>query len=221
MHISISTAVALVVAACSSGADNSQSSTTSADTEAAPSTPPASASPPPAPAPRAAAEREAAPDAEVRRLLTQIVPEIARGDVQVRAIARDPGRRTKVALSATDPDIDAIQAAVGNEHGDRAQRLVEALNGEPVDYVPWFDEPSRLVANAVAPIAVQLIVEDEESGAFAIVVADHDVDPLAEIHLSLAARLAARELAAMPESHYSETRGLDDWSGLPTAHPNR
>jgi N utilization substance protein A len=89
----------------------------------------------------------------VVRLLEAEVPEIAAGTVQVKAIAREPGLRTKIAVASTEPGIDPVGACVGPK-GVRHRSLLAELGGEHVDIVPWDQDPERFVAGALGPATV-------------------------------------------------------------------
>ena len=98
----------------------------------------------------------------VRRLLEFEVPELASGAVVVRALAREPGVRTKVAVSARQEGIDPVGACVG-PRGVRIRSVVSELGNERVDVIPWADDPAQLVANALSPAQVSLVEIDRES----------------------------------------------------------
>jgi N utilization substance protein A len=89
----------------------------------------------------------------VRRLFEIEVPEIFNGTVELRAIAREPGSRTKVAVSARQQGIDPVGACVGMR-GVRIQNVVNELNGEKIDVVQWDEDPARFVANSLSPAQV-------------------------------------------------------------------
>jgi N utilization substance protein A len=89
----------------------------------------------------------------VRRLFEVEVPEIFAGTVELKAIAREPGSRTKVAVSARQEGIDPVGACVGMR-GVRIQNIVNELNGEKIDVVSWDDSPAKFVANALSPAQV-------------------------------------------------------------------
>jgi transcription termination/antitermination protein NusA len=95
----------------------------------------------------------------VRRLFEIEVPEIFNGTVELKAIAREPGSRTKVAVSARQQGIDPVGACVGMR-GVRIQNVVNELNGEKIDVVQWDEDPARFVANSLSPaqvIAVEVL----------------------------------------------------------------
>jgi N utilization substance protein A len=89
----------------------------------------------------------------VRRLLEVEVPEVFSGTVELKAIAREPGSRTKVAVAARQEGVDPVGACVGL-HGVRIQNIVNELNGEKIDVIPWDEHPEKFVANALRPAQV-------------------------------------------------------------------
>jgi N utilization substance protein A len=95
----------------------------------------------------------------VRRLLEAEVPEIKSGGVVIKAIAREPGLRSKVAVYAVDPSIDAVGACVGPK-GVRHRSLLAELGREHIDFVPWSEDPAVFAAAAVGPAAVVDVVLD-------------------------------------------------------------
>lgn len=104
----------------------------------------------------------------VRKLLELEIPEVRNGDVEIKAIARDPGFRSKVAVHSSDPRIDPIGACVGQK-GVRIQAVMEELNGERVDMIEWSDDPIKLISTALQPAAISAVIiineaesEDEE-----------------------------------------------------------
>jgi len=98
----------------------------------------------------------------VRRLLEFEIPELTSGAVIIRALAREPGVRTKVAVSANQEGIDPVGACVG-PRGVRIRSVVGELGSERVDVIPWADEPAQLVANALSPAQVLSVEIDKES----------------------------------------------------------
>ncbi len=99
----------------------------------------------------------------VRKLLELEIPEVRNGDVQIRAIARDAGFRSKVAVASSDPRIDPIGACVGQK-GVRIQAVMEEINGERVDMIEWSEDPIRLISTALQPASISavIIVNDQE-----------------------------------------------------------
>ena len=100
----------------------------------------------------------------VRKLLELEIPEVRNGDVEIKAIARDAGFRSKVAVKSKDPRIDPIGACVGQK-GVRIQAVMEEINGERVDMIEWSEDPIRLISTALQPAAISavIIVNDKEA----------------------------------------------------------
>jgi N utilization substance protein A len=99
------------------------------------------------------------------------VPEVGQGLVEIRACARDPGDRAKIAVIAHDSRTDPIGACIGMR-GSRVQAVSNELNGERIDIVLWNDNPAQFVINAMAPAEVQSIIVDEEKHSMDIAVAE-------------------------------------------------
>jgi N utilization substance protein A len=97
----------------------------------------------------------------LKRLFELEVPEIHSGTVEIRAIAREPGSRSKVAVSSRQEGLDPVGATVG-QRGARVQAVVAELGGEKIDIIPWNDDPSVFVANALSPAQVISVDIDEE-----------------------------------------------------------
>jgi N utilization substance protein A len=93
----------------------------------------------------------------VRKLLELEIPEIRNGDVQIMAIARDAGMRSKVAVKSGDPRIDPIGACVGQK-GVRIQSVMEEINGERVDMIEWSDDPIKLISTALQPASISAVI---------------------------------------------------------------
>jgi N utilization substance protein A len=99
------------------------------------------------------------------------VPEIREGLVQIRDAARDPGVRAKIAVISKDSDVDPIGACVG-VRGSRVQNIVQELKGERIDIVPWDEDITRFVCNALSPAEIQKVIIDDENRAIEVVVED-------------------------------------------------
>ncbi|MDX8411256.1 MAG: transcription termination factor NusA [Mariprofundaceae bacterium] len=97
----------------------------------------------------------------VLRLFEQEVPEVQDGVVEIQAIARDPGSRSKIAVVSNDPSIDPVGACVGTR-GARVQAVVNELHGEKIDIIEWTPDPATFVINAMAPAAIERVMVDEE-----------------------------------------------------------
>lgn len=127
----------------------------------------------------------------VKRLFEQEVPEIYDGTVEIVSIAREAGDRTKIAVKSDNPDVDPVGTCVGPK-GARVQAVVDELNGENIDVVPYVDDPVDFIANALNPAEVIAVQFDENDNKQCIVI-------VPDYHLSLAigkkgqnARLAAK-----------------------------
>jgi N utilization substance protein A len=129
----------------------------------------------------------------LRRMLENEVPEIYRGIVEIRAIAREPGARAKVAVSATQPGVDPVGACVGIK-GMRIQALVKELHDEKIDIIEWNPDPAMYISKAVSPARVTgvYLSETAENGRTATVVVMEDQLSLAIGRDGQNARLAAK-----------------------------
>jgi N utilization substance protein A len=126
----------------------------------------------------------------IKRLFELEVPEIHRGVVEIKAIAREPGYRSKVAVWSRQEGIDAVGACVGLR-GIRIQNVVNELGGERIDVIQWDPDPARFVANALAPATVINVVVSEEDKKASVVVPDKQLS-LAIGKEGQNARLAAK-----------------------------
>jgi len=147
----------------------------------------------------------------IRRLLETEVPEIYNGLVEIKAIAREPGQRTKVAVAATQPNIDAVGACIG-QRGMRIQSLVHELGGEKIDVIEWHPDPAVFIAKALSPARVLTVhlFEEKRSERTAQVVVPDDQLSLAIGREGLNARLAARLTGWRIDIH-SLTEALEQW----------
>lgn len=105
------------------------------------------------------------------KLFEMEVPEIYEGIVRIVAAAREPGARSKIAVTSRDSDVDPVGACVGMK-GSRVQAVVQELRGEKIDIVPWDRDPARFVCNAIAPAEVSRVIIDEAHGGMELVVPD-------------------------------------------------
>ena len=129
----------------------------------------------------------------LRRLLEMEVPEINQGLVEIKAIAREAGKRAKVAVAATRDGVDPVGACVGLR-GVRIQSIVRDLNDEKIDVIEWNAEPAAFIAKALSPARVSgvFLDEDPERGRTALVVVPEDQLSLAIGRAGVNARLGAR-----------------------------
>jgi transcription termination/antitermination protein NusA len=110
----------------------------------------------------------------MRQLFRQEVPEVYDGIIEIKAVARDPGSRAKIAVISYDSSIDPVGACVGMR-GSRVQAVVGELQGEKIDIIPWSDDPATFVVNALAPAEVSKVVLDEDAGRIEVVVPDEQL----------------------------------------------
>ncbi|CAM3389215.1 transcription termination factor NusA [Hydrogenibacillus schlegelii] len=126
----------------------------------------------------------------LRRLFEREVPEIYDGTVEIKAIAREPGDRSKVAVFARDPNVDPIGACVG-PRGSRVQAIVDELGGEKIDIVRWSKDPAEFVKNALSPAKVSAVTVQAGDRTARVVVPDNQLS-LAIGKKGQNARLAAK-----------------------------
>jgi len=126
----------------------------------------------------------------IRRLFELEVPELVEGTVEISAIARDAGHRTKIAVASNDPNVDPVGACVG-ARGSRVRQVVNELRGEKVDIVPWREDTTDFIAEALSPAKVRQVILDEEEMDAIVIVPDRELS-LAIGKEGQNARLAAR-----------------------------
>jgi len=105
------------------------------------------------------------------KLFEQEVPEMYEKIVTIEAAAREPGGRSKIAVSSRDSDVDPVGACVGMK-GSRVQSVVQELRGERIDIVPWNDDPARYVYSALSPAQVSRVIIDEDTRSMDVIVPD-------------------------------------------------
>src|ERR687891_2976912 len=126
----------------------------------------------------------------IKRLFELEVPEIVEGVVEIKAIAREPGHRTKIAVAANDPNVDPVGACVG-ARGSRVRMVVNELRGEKVDIVPYSPDPAEFVMKALSPAKAKEVRIVNETGTAEVVVPDYQLS-VAIGKEGQNARLAAR-----------------------------
>ena len=126
----------------------------------------------------------------VKRLFESEVAEVKDGTVEMKAIAREAGSRTKIAVKSNDQNVDPVGACVGM-NGARVNSIVNELRGEKIDIINWDDNPAYLIENALSPAKVICVVADEESREAQVIVPDYQLS-LAIGKEGQNARLAAR-----------------------------
>jgi N utilization substance protein A len=142
----------------------------------------------------------------LRKLFELEVPEIAEAIVEIKAVAREPGHRSKIAVTSHEPGVDPVGACVGAK-GSRVRIVVNELRGEKIDVVQWTDDPARFVANALAPAKVKEVHVDHDSGTAEVTVPDYQLS-LAIGKEGQNARLAAK-LTGFRIDIRSETQAAD------------
>ncbi len=142
------------------------------------------------------------------KLFMQEVPEIYDGVIEVRAVARDPGSRAKIGVISNDPGIDPVGACVGMR-GSRVQAVVNELQGEKVDIIPWSPDPAAFIVNALAPAEVSKVVLDEDVQRIEVVVPDEQLSLAIGRrgqNVRLASQLTGWDIDILTEAQESERR---------------
>ncbi len=142
------------------------------------------------------------------KLFAQEVPEIYDDIVEVKAVARDPGSRAKIAVVSRDSSVDPVGACVGMR-GSRVQAVVNELQGEKIDIIPWSHEIATFVVNALAPAEVSKVVIDEERDRIEVVVPDQQLSLAIGRrgqNVRLASQLTGKDIDILTEQEESERR---------------
>jgi N utilization substance protein A len=142
------------------------------------------------------------------KLFAQEVPEMYDGIIEIKAVARDPGSRAKIAVVSHDSSIDPVGACVGMR-GSRVQAVVGELQGEKIDIIPWSQDPATFVVNALAPAEVTKVVLDEEAHRIDVIVPDEQLSLAIGRrgqNVRLASQLTGWEIDIMTEAEESEQR---------------
>ena len=142
------------------------------------------------------------------KLFAQEVPEIYDGIVEVKAVARDPGSRAKIAVISRDSSVDPVGACVGMR-GSRVQAVVNELQGEKIDIIPWSQDIATFVVNALAPAEVAKVVLDEDRERIEVVVPDAQLSLAIGRrgqNVRLASQLTGWDIDILTEQEESERR---------------
>ena len=142
------------------------------------------------------------------KLFAQEVPEIYDGIIEIKAVARDPGSRAKMAVISRDSSIDPVGACVGMR-GSRVQAVVQELQGEKIDIIPWSAQAATFVVNALAPAEVTKVVMEEETGRVEVVVPDTQLSLAIGRrgqNVRLASQLTRWDIDILTEAEESERR---------------
>src|SRR6201987_3434988 len=144
------------------------------------------------------------------KLFAQEVPEIYDNIVEVKAVARDPGSRAKIAVISRDSSVDPVGACVGMR-GSRVQAVVNELQGEKIDIIPWSPDVATFVVNALAPAEVAKVVLDEDKERISVVVPDQQLSLAVGRrrrgqNVRLASQLTGWDIDILTEQEESERR---------------
>ncbi|WP_431267120.1 transcription termination factor NusA [Dankookia sp. P2] len=142
------------------------------------------------------------------KLFAQEVPEIYDGIIEIKAVARDPGSRAKMAVISRDSSIDPVGACVGMR-GSRVQAVVQELQGEKIDIIPWSGDNATFVVNALAPAEVTKVVLDDEARRVEVVVPDDQLSLAIGRrgqNVRLASQLTRWDIDILTEAEESERR---------------
>ena len=159
----------------------------------------------------------------VAALFKSEVPEIAEGIVEIKAVAREPGSRAKIAVVSHDPDVDPVGACVGMR-GARVQNVVSELRGEKIDIIPWTADIARFSCFALAPAEVNRVYVDSDEQSLEIIVPDDQLSLAIGKkgqNVRLAAKLTGWKIDIKSETRAAEAQaeldGSDDEEGIAEA----
>jgi len=140
------------------------------------------------------------------KLFEMEVPEIAEGIVKIMGVSREPGFRAKIAVSSSETDVDPVGACVGMK-GSRVQNVVQELQGERIDIVPWSPDPAKYVSSAMAPAEVSMVLVDEDKKSLLVVVPDDQLSLAIGRqgqNVRLASKLMGWNIDVKSESRYAK-----------------
>ena len=144
----------------------------------------------------------------MKKLFAQEVPEIYDGIIEIKAAARDPGSRAKIGVISYDSSIDPVGACVGMK-GSRVQAVVQEMQGEKIDIIPWSEDAATFIVNALQPATVSRVVIDEEEARIEVVVPDDQLSLAIGRrgqNVRLASQLTGRAIDIMTEAEWNEKR---------------
>jgi N utilization substance protein A len=147
----------------------------------------------------------------MKKLFAQEVPEIYDGIITIMAAARDPGSRAKIGVISRDSSIDPVGACVGMK-GSRVQAVVQELQGEKIDIIPWSEDTATFVVNALQPATVSRVVLDEDDGRIEVVVPDDQLSLAIGRrgqNVRLASQLTGHQIDILTEEESSEKRSKE------------
>ncbi|MBI5559743.1 MAG: transcription termination/antitermination protein NusA [Deltaproteobacteria bacterium] len=141
------------------------------------------------------------------KLFQMEVPEVYEGIVEIKAAAREPGERAKIAVDSNNPDVDPVGACVGLK-GSRVQAVVQELKGEKIDIIRWSEDPAILAKNALSPAQISKVVVDEDEKSMEVIVPDEQLSLAIGRkgqNVRLAAKLTGWKIDIHTESEAKET----------------
>jgi transcription termination/antitermination protein NusA len=141
----------------------------------------------------------------LKKLFEMEVPEIAEGIVKILGVSREPGFRAKIAVSSIESDVDPVGACVGLK-GSRVQNVVQELQGERIDIVPWSPDPAKYVCNALAPAEASMVIVDDDRKTLQVIVPDDQLSLAIGRqgqNVRLASRLLGWKIDVKSEQRYS------------------
>ncbi len=147
----------------------------------------------------------------MRKLFAQEVPEIYDGIIEIKAAARDPGSRAKIGVISHDSSIDPVGACVGMK-GSRVQAVVQELQGEKIDIIPWSEDQATFIVNALQPATVSRVVLDEDESRIEVVVPDDQLSLAIGRrgqNVRLASQLTGNQIDIMTEEEASEKQSKE------------
>ncbi len=152
------------------------------------------------------------------KLFEMEVPEIAEGIVKIMGASREPGFRAKIAVSSIESDVDPVGACVGLK-GSRVQNVVQELQGERIDIVPWSPDPAKYAYNALAPAEVTMVIVDDDRKALLVVVPDDQLSLAIGRqgqNVRLASRLLGWKIDVKSEQRYAnmENKGYQTLTAI-------
>ncbi|MBZ6378233.1 transcription termination/antitermination protein NusA [Pacificimonas flava] len=144
----------------------------------------------------------------MKKLFAQEVPEIYDGIIEIKSVARDPGSRAKIGVISYDGSIDPVGACVGMK-GSRVQAVVQELQGEKIDIIPWSEDTATFVVNALQPAEVAKVVIDEDENRIEVVVPDDQLSLAIGRrgqNVRLASQISGHQIDILTEDEESERR---------------
>ena len=151
----------------------------------------------------------------MKKLFAQEVPEIYDGVIEIKAAARDPGSRAKIGVISHDSSIDPVGACVGMK-GSRVQAVVQEMQGEKIDIIPWSEDTATFIVNALQPATVSRVVIDEEEGRIEVVVPD---DATSDEVVELLTGAGITSSAVIADVAGNSCSGFTNWVNSLTTQP--